>query len=228
MVYRAKRSFDRTLLGAVAASLAVHVLLLGALCLLARTDGGGSIPLSAAVAMEVDLVAPTARVRQSHGDIALPPPAPVPPQARPAPAFDAPPAKTVARDEAGIGSAASADTKTDADQVAGKAYATIDPAAGDDYRRALLDHIMIYRRPPARAAGEDRGGTVMVHFSVTRGGDVQELMIAGSSGNPDLDDEAIATIWRARPMPKIPSALPDRVSVTLPVTFMVGRAQAPG
>jgi protein TonB len=65
----------------------------------------------------------------------------------------------------------------------------------------------------------------MVRFSVTRTGEITAVQIFTSSGVNDLDDEAVATIWRARPMPTIPVVLPDHLSVTLPVTF---KAKAAG
>jgi len=94
-----------------------------------------------------------------------------------------------------------------------------DPGAGDDYRRRLLEHIAAYRRSPAPAAGAAPNGMVMVRFSLTRSGDVQMVVVAHSSGFPDLDQAAVDTIWRAGPMPSIPLALPERLFVVLPVAF---------
>lgn len=89
-------------------------------------------------------------------------------------------------------------------------------ALGSDYRRRLLEHIAAYRRtPPAGAAS----GTVYVNFSLARGGDVQSVTIAVSSGDPTLDRVAIESIQSANPMPMIPPAFPDRLSVTLPIDF---------
>lgn len=59
----------------------------------------------------------------------------------------------------------------------------------------------------------------MVKFVIGRNGDVLSAAVASSSGIADFDDEAIATIWRARPMPVIPAMLPENLSVTLPIRF---------
>jgi protein TonB len=104
--------------------------------------------------------------------------------------------------------------------------AGFDFAAGSDYRHRLLDHIATYRRTAPFARG-DLSGTVMVRFSLDRRGNVQEVSIAGSSGVSELDEEAVATIWRAQPMPPIPAVLPEVLSVTFPMWF--GTApRAPG
>jgi protein TonB len=103
-----------------------------------------------------------------------------------------------------------------------------DPLVGDTYRRRLLEHIASYRRSPALTPGEPPTGTVMVRFSLDRTGDVLMVTVSNSSGAPDLDEEAVATIWRARPMPTIPALLPDRLSITLPVTFSSGTGRVQG
>jgi protein TonB len=94
-----------------------------------------------------------------------------------------------------------------------------DPMLGEDYRRRLLDHIATYRRPPVLAEGERGTGVVVVHLALDRQGEVLSVTVSNSSGVTDLDDKAVATIWRARPMPSIPPALPGRLAVTLPVSF---------
>lgn len=97
--------------------------------------------------------------------------------------------------------------------------ATLDAGAGNDYRRRLLEHILPYRRPPVIAAGLPTTGIVMVRFSMARNGDVLTVTVASSSGIAALDDAAIETVWRAKPMPSIPPILPERLSVVLPVSF---------
>lgn len=94
---------------------------------------------------------------------------------------------------------------------------TMDPALADDYRRALLAHIWAYRRPLAQGLGLHGVRAVSLRILLTRDGAVQWVDVATSSGESGLDDEAVATIWRALPMPPIPAALPDRLVVTLPV-----------
>jgi len=97
--------------------------------------------------------------------------------------------------------------------------ASTDPMLGDDYRRRLLAHIGAYRRAPLLALGVRGRGIVLLHIAIDRQGDVLSVAIATSSGVADLDEEAVATIWRARPMPPIPLALPGQLAVTLPISF---------
>jgi protein TonB len=91
-------------------------------------------------------------------------------------------------------------------------------AASDEYRRRLLEHIATYRRTAPFPEGA-KSGTVMVRFALDRVGSVLTVSVISSSGAAMLDDEAVATIWRAQPMPPIPSPLPQRLSITLPVAF---------
>lgn len=96
----------------------------------------------------------------------------------------------------------------------------IDPAAGIDYRQRLLLHIAGFRRRSAFSGG-DATGTVRVRFAIRRDGSVSAVAIVAGSGVAELDDEAVATIWRAEPMPPIPTVLPDSLSITLPIAFGV-------
>jgi periplasmic protein TonB len=95
-----------------------------------------------------------------------------------------------------------------------------DPAAvaalGSDYRRRLLEHIAAHRKMPPAGA---QPGQVYVNFALLRSGDVQNLSVAVSSGDPALDRAAIDSIENARPMPAIPPGLPDRLTIMLPIDF---------
>ncbi|MFZ0267689.1 TonB family protein [Caulobacter sp.] len=95
-----------------------------------------------------------------------------------------------------------------------------DPAAdavGREYRRRLLAHIQPYRRYPRDAHGD--GGAVQLLFVIQRSGAVTGVWVTRSSGVVVLDDAAVQTLMRAQPLPPIPAALPDSVSVSLPVAF---------
>ena len=101
----------------------------------------------------------------------------------------------------------------------------IDPAAGADYRERLLAHIQPFRRYPAQAHARDadaRGdarGIVQLVFMVDKGGSVMGVWVKTSSGVEILDAEAVATILRAQPMPRVPPGLPAPLMVQLPVSF---------
>lgn len=109
-----------------------------------------------------------------------------------------------------------------ATSVSGTAITTarpgpVDPGLAADYRRRLLAHILAYRRPVDALAGQRVDGAATVRFTLERSGNVLSAEVVSSSGMAALDDEAVATIWRARPMPPIPLGLPDTLSIVLPV-----------
>lgn len=96
--------------------------------------------------------------------------------------------------------------------------------ANDDirnYQRVLLLHIERYRGYPVDERSRRIEGTVLVRFAMNRQGSVLDAWVDRSSGVIALDDEAIATVHRAQPLPLIPASLPDRLSIVLPVSFSV-------
>lgn len=134
-----------------------------------------------------------------------------------------PPAPPTPRDQP----ARTGDSGVMAATTAPPAPAPPDPGVEDAYRRRLFEHIAAYRTVPP-AAPSPAFGVVMVRFRLTRSGDVLAASVASSSGAPELDQAAVDTIWRARPMPSIPPALPERLTVVLPVAFGPAGGRAPG
>ncbi|MES2452019.1 MAG: energy transducer TonB [Pseudomonadota bacterium] len=124
-----------------------------------------------------------------------------------APAASGAPGATSDRQPA-VGSAASA-----------IAAATSDVIQASDYRRALLLHIRGYRHAPNLEERRWLLRPTMVRFGLERDGRVQWVDLISSSGAAGVDEEAMATVWRAQPMPAIPATLPDRLEVTLPVAL---------
>ena len=97
--------------------------------------------------------------------------------------------------------------------------AAIDPAVGADYRQRLLAHIQPFRHYPAQVQSADVKGIVQLIFMVDQGGGVMGVWVKSSSGFDVLDAEAVATILRAQPMPRVPPGLPSPLTVQLPVSF---------
>ncbi len=87
------------------------------------------------------------------------------------------------------------------------------------FRARLLQHIERYRRypPEARAAGHE--GVVRVHFVMDRSGKVLDAWIELSSGSPLLDEEAVAAVRRAAPLPAPPASWPNSFAVALPIGY---------
>jgi protein TonB len=75
------------------------------------------------------------------------------------------------------------------------------------------------KRYPSSAEG--RHGTVMLRFEVNRDGKVLSQNIVRSSGVPALDQEVLAKLQRAQPMPTFfPGMTQPQMTLTVPVEFM--------
>jgi periplasmic protein TonB len=84
----------------------------------------------------------------------------------------------------------------------------------------VVRQLQRFRRYPAAARSRKEEGTVMLSFSVDRAGHVLSRTIARSSGHPDLDDEVMALIARAEPLPPFPASMPQQqMDLTLPMRF---------
>jgi protein TonB len=59
-----------------------------------------------------------------------------------------------------------------------------------------------------------------VTFTIDREGHVLSAKLARSAGSEALDDEAVAMIRRAEPLPAVPPEIPGQsVTLTVPVSF---------
>lgn len=99
---------------------------------------------------------------------------------------------------------------------------TVQSRSGEEsqqFRTLLLRHIERYRRYPLDAQQAGIEGTVRVHFLMDRDGRVLDIWVEMSSGSRLLDEEAMAAVMRARPLPPPPAGWPGRFGVTLPIGF---------
>ena len=92
-------------------------------------------------------------------------------------------------------------------------------AATMKFQQALLRHIARYQRYPNAARSLHLEGKVDTLFAMSRDGTLLGVWVRTSSGQILLDNEAIDTIRRAQPLPRIPSELPDRLSIHLQLVF---------
>ncbi len=84
------------------------------------------------------------------------------------------------------------------------------------WRGSLIAHLNRYKRFPGGASP----GTVQVAFAIDRGGNVVSARLAGSSGDAALDQEAVAMVRRASPVPAPPGGLGSgTISLAVPVRF---------
>jgi protein TonB len=76
-------------------------------------------------------------------------------------------------------------------------------------------HLEKGKRYPAGARGER--GVAYVRFSIDAAGKVLSASLAGSSGHPEFDGEALSLVRRASPVPAPP--LDANRTITAPVRF---------
>jgi periplasmic protein TonB len=85
-------------------------------------------------------------------------------------------------------------------------------AAFASYRLQLVAHLQRFKRLPPGV--EVRGTTLaQVTFTVSRGGGVSGVRLTKSTGSPAFDQEALAWIQRAQPMPSFPAEMREASSV---------------
>ncbi|WP_449255076.1 energy transducer TonB family protein [Bosea sp. (in: a-proteobacteria)] len=90
------------------------------------------------------------------------------------------------------------------------------PAATASWRGTLIAHLNRFKRFPTGA----NPGTVQVAFSIDRGGRVLSARLVRGSGDAALDQEAVAMIRRASPVPAPPDGLGGgSISLSVPIRF---------
>ena len=90
------------------------------------------------------------------------------------------------------------------------------------WERTLVSHINRYKHYPTAAHTHRIEGQVTVQFTVDRAGSVVATQILHSSGSLLLDDEAMAMLRRAAPLPAPPAqAQGETFAFVLPIRFKV-------
>lgn len=85
-----------------------------------------------------------------------------------------------------------------------------------NWRGTLLAHLNRYKRFPGGASP----GTVQVSFSIDRSGRVLSARLISGSGDSALDEEAVAMVRRASPVPAPPAGVGGgTVALSVPVKF---------
>jgi protein TonB len=108
--------------------------------------------------------------------------------------------------------------------AAEQSLAGAQPQAQGTWQAQVLGHLEKFKRYPRVAQRRRYEGTVSVQYSVDRQGNVLSARLATSSGREPLDDEAVAAMQRASPLPPPPPEIPgDPIEVTTPVTFTLRR-----
>lgn len=87
----------------------------------------------------------------------------------------------------------------------------------------LLARLEQFRRYPADALRRRQEGVAYLRFRMNREGQVMDAAIFRRSGCASLDREALATLHRAQPLPRIPDNRPDTIEVRVPIEFLLYR-----
>jgi periplasmic protein TonB len=96
------------------------------------------------------------------------------------------------------------------------------PRIEPSWRTSLVRQLQRAKRYPAQAQAHNEQGIVLLSFSLDRNGHVLAHSIAKSSGYADLDDEVMAMIMRAEPLPAFPPSMPqERLDLTVPIRFSI-------
>ena len=90
------------------------------------------------------------------------------------------------------------------------------------WEKSLVSHLNRYKRYPNDARAHSVKGDVSVRFTLDRTGRVTGAQVVRSSGSASLDEEALAVLQRASPLP----APPDQVAgasfdMVLPIQFRI-------
>jgi protein TonB len=93
-------------------------------------------------------------------------------------------------------------------------------AAIASWRDLLMARLQQNKRYPASAEQHRQQGTATLNFTVDRNGRVTARSIVRSSGVAALDEEVLAMIKRAQPLPAFPAAMPQHsINLTVPIRF---------
>lgn len=89
-----------------------------------------------------------------------------------------------------------------------------------NFAGTLMSHLGRHKRYPAEAREQRHEGVATVRFSMDRNGQVLSARLEKSSGFALLDQEAMAILQRATPLPRIPDALTgDVLELVIPIQF---------
>jgi protein TonB len=95
-----------------------------------------------------------------------------------------------------------------------------DSHAVPTWQGLLLARLSAVKRYPAAARFHHQQGVVLLRFSIDREGRVLSARIEKSSGVDSLDQETLALIQRAQPLPKPPAEMPGNpIVLVVPIEF---------
>ena len=164
----------------------------------------------AAAPAEIAAIPPAATPPAPPDDVAPRPTAAAPPEA----AFSVRPNAPQLRPRAPAHAIAAAKAATRAAQARASSLPS-GASGGGAYRDALLARIRSLTRYPEPARERGATGVATVHFALDGGGAVTLVDLTQSSGDRALDDEAVAAVRRASPLPPPPADAPRAYSAPI-------------
>lgn len=88
------------------------------------------------------------------------------------------------------------------------------------WKARLLSHLDRYKHFPEAARTRRTEGMALLSFGMDRDGRVLRYYLVRSSGHPELDDEVLAMIERASPLPAVPPEIREQiVQLVVPIRF---------
>ncbi|MEE1612524.1 energy transducer TonB family protein [Microvirga sp. CF3016] len=191
-------------------------------------------PVTEAVTVEALPAQPEA---EAEAVVALPPPeavvakpleekpAPKPepkPEKKPPPKLverKPPPRRTVAQQPQPPSEARQGQVSASRENMSGSA-ASADPDAMRRYRATLYAAVKNRLRYPPTAERQGISGTAEVRFTLDRSGQIISASLVRSSGNPLLDQAALATVRPGSSLPAAPASVPQsQFTVSAPLRF---------
>lgn len=157
---------------------------------------------------------PEPKPELARSDIALPEPEQAEPQEEVSELPPAPETRAPAQIDA-----PPADAATAPRQSARSAAAT---AAALSFEQRLLGHLERHKRYPRAAQLRRQQGMPYIRFTMDRNGQVLTSSLERGTGHALLDEEALALLARAQPLPAMPPEMPGAtMEIVVPIEFFL-------
>ncbi len=95
----------------------------------------------------------------------------------------------------------------------------------NEWQITLLRHLHQHLRYPLQARRRHQQGVTLVRFVIDRGGRLHSALIEDSSGHDLLDEEALAVLARAQPLPPPPASVAGAsIEIVVPISYRLRRS----
>lgn len=95
----------------------------------------------------------------------------------------------------------------------------------NEWQITLLQHLHQHLRYPLQARRRHQQGVTLVRFVIDRRGHLQSALLEDSSGHELLDEEALAVLARAQPLPPPPASVAGgRIEIVVPISYRLRRS----